>query len=119
MTDAYAAAAGAYDLFAGPYRAQVRPVLDAVCAEYRSDGGPMLDIGAGSGANAAHVLECVPGSTVWAVEPSPAMRSLLLGRIAARPEWHRRITVRPGGLLQRAVARPAGRGDRARRGRTL
>lgn len=99
MTDPYAAAAGAYDLFAARYREQVRPVLDAVCPEFRGDRGAILDVGAGSGANSAHVLERVPEATVFAIEPSPAMRSLLHGRIASRPEWHHRITVRPEGFF--------------------
>ena len=93
--DAYAATAGAYDLFAEPFRPYQLAALAELLARLRPDAGPVLDVGAGSGANAAVVLERVPDARVMALEPSRAMRSLILSRLAARPEWHDRITVRP------------------------
>lgn len=95
MADPYAATASAYDVFTQPYREPLEAALGEIAPRLLPDHGPVLDIGAGSGANAAFVLEHVPRAAVVALEPSRAMRSLALGRIAQHPEWHPRITVRP------------------------
>lgn len=94
-TDSYTAAAGAYDLFASRYRPAQLEALEALLPRLWPEAGPILDIGSGSGANTAVVLERVPEAHVLALEPSRAMRSLFLSRIAAHPEWHSRVTVRP------------------------
>ena len=93
--DEYAAAAGAYDLFAAPYRSVQLAAIEELLPRLRPEAGPILDVGAGSGANTAAILERLPDVRVVALEPSRAMRSLILSRLAVRPEWHRRITVRP------------------------
>ncbi|MDN6304507.1 MAG: class I SAM-dependent methyltransferase [Corynebacterium sp.] len=93
--DRYAATAGAYDLFAAGYRAGQVAALDAVRPKLLPRDGPILDIGAGSGLNSVWVLTHVPDSEVVALEPSPSMRALALGRVAEHPEWFTRITVRP------------------------
>ena len=54
-----------------------------------------MDIGAGSGSNTTDLLEHLPEARVLALEPSTSMRSLLLSKIAAHPEWFPRVTVRP------------------------
>lgn len=89
------AAAGAYDLFAASARPAQTAALEALLPRLRPEAGPILDVGAGSGASAAVVLDRIPDARILALEPSRAMRSLLLSRIAARPEWHGRVTVRP------------------------
>ncbi|SJM65042.1 trans-aconitate 2-methyltransferase [Gulosibacter sp. 10] len=101
MTDPYLATASAYDLYALPYRAEIERALEAAVPLFRPDRGPILEIGAGSGANAGWVLDRLPAAHVLALEPSAAMRSLALGRIAGRPDWHPRITVRPEGFFDR------------------
>ncbi|MFV0374742.1 class I SAM-dependent methyltransferase [Microbacterium sp.] len=93
--DPYAASARAYDLFSAAARPGQSAALAAVLARLQPPAGPILDIGAGSGALSADVLDALPDARVVALEPSPAMRSLMLSRVAARPDWHRRITVRP------------------------
>lgn len=93
--DRYAATAGAYDLFAAGYRAGQVAALEDVWPRLLPGQGPILDVGAGSGLNSAWVLTHVPGSEVVALEPSPSMRALALGRVAGHPEWFSRITVRP------------------------
>lgn len=93
--DRYRATASAYDLFSAPYRAAQLAALSEALPDFHPDAGPILDIGAGSGASSAHVLERLPAARVIALEPSAAMRSLALGRIAGHPEWFPRITVRP------------------------
>lgn len=93
--DTYEAAAGAYDLFAMSHRPAQEAALERLLPRLRPEAGPILDIGAGSGANTAAVLERVPDAHVLALEPSRAMRALALSRIAGRPEWHERVTVLP------------------------
>lgn len=93
--DRYSATAGAYDLFAASFRPIQLAALESVLPRFRPDLGPVLDVGAGSAANTATVLERLPDARVLALEPSPAMRALAIGRIAARPEWFERVTVRP------------------------
>lgn len=95
MTDAYAATARAYELFAGPFRDAQFAALRELLPLLLPDAGPILDVGAGSGTLSAWVLEQAPEARVYALEPSPAMRSLALARLAAHPEWHPRITLRP------------------------
>lgn len=97
--DAYAAAASAYDLFARPYRDAQYAALARLLPHLRPDAGPILDVGAGSGAFTAWALTELPTSIVLALEPSPAMRALLLARVATHPEWHPRLTVRPEGFF--------------------
>lgn len=93
--DEYAAVAGAYDLYASLSRPAQLAALDELLPLLQPDAGPILDVGAGSGAAVAAVLERLPGARVLALEPSRAMRSLILSRIAARPAWWDRVTVRP------------------------
>ncbi len=95
MTDRYAATASAYELFARPYRDAQYAALGRLLPHLRPDGGPILDIGAGSGAFTEWILAELPAGSALALEPSPAMRALLLARIAAHPEWFARVTVRP------------------------
>lgn len=93
--DHYRATASAYDLFSAPYRAAQLAALDEALPLFRLAAGPIVDVGAGSGAISARVLEELPAAQVVALEPSAAMRALLLGRVAGHPEWFPRITVRP------------------------
>lgn len=93
--DASAAVSGAYDLFASAARPAQRAALDALLPLLRPGHGPVLDVGAGSAALTAVVLERLPAAQVIALEPSDAMRSLALCRLADRPEWFGRVTVRP------------------------
>ena len=93
--DVWAAVASAYDVFAVPHEPARRAALDELVPLLRPDCGPILDVGAGSGASVAVVLDRLPTASVVALEPSRAMRSLLLSRIAARTAWFPRVTVRP------------------------
>ena len=95
VPDGYAATAGTYDLFNASVRAAQMAALEAVMPQFRPEIGPVLDIGAGSGLNTLLILERVPEAQVLAVEPSPSMRALILAKVAARPEWFARVTIRP------------------------
>ncbi len=101
--DAYAVTSGAYDLFAGPARAVQLAALDEVLTLLRPEAGPILDIGAGSGALTVALLERLPSARVLAIEPSFAMRALALSRLAAHPVWFERVTVRPEDFFATAL----------------
>lgn len=95
MMDSYAATASAYDLLNLRFRTAQLAALSHCLPHFRSDVGPILDIGAGSGLNTALVLERLDDARILAIEPSAAMRSLLMAKLADHPEWHHRVTVRP------------------------
>lgn len=96
--DSYAALAGVYDLVVQPFAAAADAAIRMAASAMRPDDGPVLDIGAGTGRPALVLLDALPSASVLAVEPSPAMRSVLLAKLAARPDLHQRITVVPGHL---------------------
>jgi hypothetical protein len=52
-------------------------------------------MGAGSGLATVLIAEAVPGARVVAVEPSRAMRGILVSRVLSRPDLRARITVLP------------------------
>ncbi|MGF6888661.1 putative O-methyltransferase YrrM [Nocardia sp. GAS34] len=99
MTDEYAAAAEFYDLMATPYVASVEPALTALLAGVDTLAGPVLEIGAGTGLSTMMVADAVPDARIVAVEPAPAMRAVLLSRLASRKDLRERITVLPTGFL--------------------
>ena len=93
--DPYAVTAAAYDLFAMVARDEQITALGSLLPHIDVGVGPILDVGAGSGSNTAYLLEHLPDAHVLALEPSSAMRSLLLSKLAAHPEWFPRVTVQP------------------------
>lgn len=92
-------AAEFYDLMATPYVAQVEPVLARLLSDVDAVAAPILDIGAGTGLSTMAVAEALPEADIVAVEPAPAMRAVLLSRLAARRDLRDRITVLPNGFL--------------------
>ncbi|MEU2035428.1 class I SAM-dependent methyltransferase [Nocardia amamiensis] len=84
MTDIYAGAAEFYDLVAGPLWARKGPVLAAALRTARTDLGPIVDIGAGTGCSTEVIADALPGAAIVAVEPSPCMRIALSARVALR-----------------------------------
>lgn len=98
--DGYRATAGMYDLIVEEYVETQLSALNAFLPLVNADVGPVLDVGCGSGRHLAHALEAVPTVTAIGLEPSAAMRSLALGRLASHPEWRERVTVRKEGALE-------------------
>ena len=95
MTDPYAPTASVYDLVNAPWRGAQVAALERLAPLLQPARGPILDVGAGSGANIEWALDRFPDAHVCALEPSPSMRGLALARIAAHPEWFARVTLRP------------------------
>ena len=57
--------------------------------------GPVVEIGAGTGLLTAAIANAT-GAPVWAVEPSAAMRAVLMSRVAGDPELRQSVSVFAG-----------------------
>jgi len=95
VRDAYAAGAEYLELFSLPMWASLRSPLVAALDGVRPAAGPVLDLGAGTGIGTQVLLDALPDARVLAVEPSPALRAVLLAKLADDPERTRRVTVEP------------------------
>lgn len=98
--DDYRATAGMYDLITEEYVDTQVSALDEMLPLVDAQNGPILDIGCGSGRHLAYILEALPAVQAIGLEPSDAMRSLALGRLAANPGWRDRVTLRTEGALE-------------------
>lgn len=94
-SDPYATIAEYYDLMAVERWRQLGPAVLAALDGVAPTAGPLLDLGAGTGLVTAAIADAVPGAVIVAVEPSPAMRAVLLSRLVAREDLRRRVTVLP------------------------
>ncbi|MGA5503990.1 class I SAM-dependent methyltransferase [Streptomyces umbrinus] len=96
MVDPYERSAEYLDLMmAGTWQA-LAPALTGLLREVRAEAGPMVDLGAGTGRGVAAICAALPdGGAVLAVEPSAAMRAVLLARVHDTPELRSRVTVLP------------------------
>jgi len=95
MRDGYAVGAEYLELFSLPMWAGLRPRLVDALDGADPSAGPLLDLGAGTGIGTQVVLGALPAARVLAVEPSPALRAVLLAKLAADPDGARRVTVQP------------------------
>lgn len=92
----YAASAEYLHLLSAPMWTALRPRLAAALQGVDPDGGPVLELGAGTGLGTDVLLDGVDNDVI-AVEPSAALRAVLLARLADRIG---RVTVLPGGALE-------------------
>lgn len=74
--------------------------VGAVLAGLHPDAEPVVDLGAGTGVGTIGLAGVLPESNVFAVERSRAMRSILLARLALRPDLHERVTVIPHDVFE-------------------
>jgi hypothetical protein len=84
-----------YDLLATGMWEGFGPTLRELLAGARPSDGPIVDVGAGTGAGEPWIRDAVPGARIWAVEPSKAMRTALHARLAADPALRDVVTVVP------------------------
>ncbi|MBB6344490.1 class I SAM-dependent methyltransferase [Nonomuraea muscovyensis] len=101
--DQYSVAVPFYDLWHedGHVR-EIRELLPPLLHGVR---GAVLEIGAGTGLITELIARETRGE-IFAVEPSPGMRSVLLSRLAARPDLLARVTVLPQDALSVDLAEP-------------
>jgi SAM-dependent methyltransferase len=93
-----------YDLFherghVPEIRAALPPLLTGVTRS-------ILEIGAGTGLITTSLAEWTPAE-IFALEPSPGMRAVLLSRLSSRPELLGRVTVLPCDALSVQLDEPA------------
>ncbi|GAA4913196.1 hypothetical protein GCM10023334_012960 [Nonomuraea thailandensis] len=100
MADEYERSAEFVDLMlAAPWRGLGPPLAEAL----RGVTGPIVDVGAGGGHGTRVIAEAVAGAEIVAVEPSTALRSVLLARVGESAELRERVTVLPEHLLSAAL----------------
>ena len=74
----------------------LRDRLVGVLAGVDAAAGTLLELGAGTGLGTDVLLDTVPDAPLLAVEPSAALRAVLLARLVDRPGGAERVTVHPG-----------------------
>lgn len=98
----YDASAEYLHLLSIPMWATLRPRLAAALHDVDPEGGPVLELGAGTGLATDVLLETLDNDVV-AIEPSAALRAVLLARLAHRRRG--RVTVEPCGALEAPLPR--------------
>jgi Methyltransferase domain len=93
VTEGYAVTAPFYDLLAAPWWDRLGPALASALAGTDPAAGPVVDLGAGTGLSTMSAADALPDAEVWAVEPSSAMRTILLSHLGLRRDLHERVTV--------------------------
>lgn len=91
--DPYAQSAEFYEVMALPHWEPKRAVLLSALSDAGQITEPIVDIGSGTGLSTMAVAESVPAVPIHAVEPSPAMRAVLMSRIISREDVTNRVTV--------------------------
>jgi SAM-dependent methyltransferase len=100
MTDQYERSAEFMDVMLAPHWTVLGPAL---AEALRGVPGPVVDVGAGGGHGTRAIAHALPEAEIFAVEPSPGLRSVLMARVHESPELRDRVAVLPSGLLQAAL----------------
>ncbi|CAL9352550.1 hypothetical protein SUDANB58_00494 [Streptomyces sp. enrichment culture] len=93
--DPYALSAEYIDIMIAEPWEGLAPQVISVLRGLRAAEGVVVDLGAGSGRGVRAVREALPDVPVLAVEPSPAMRAVLLARVHDEPSLRTGVTVVP------------------------
>ncbi len=91
--DPYAQSAEFYEVMALPHWAMKRDVLVSALSAAGEITEPVVDIGSGTGLSTMAIAETVPRVAIHAVEPSAAMRAVLMSRVLASPDVTDRVTL--------------------------
>ncbi|MFD3735495.1 class I SAM-dependent methyltransferase [Streptomyces sp. NPDC058632] len=96
MSDPYERSAEYLDIMIAESWEPLAPALVEVLSHVRAATGAVMDLGAGSGRGVRAICDALPRVPVLAVEPSAAMRAVLLARVHEDDELRKRVTVVPG-----------------------
>lgn len=96
MSDPYERSAEYLDILIAESWEPLAPALADVLSHVRAGTGAVVDLGAGSGRGVRVICDALPRVPVLAVEPSAAMRAVLLARVHEDGELRERVTVVPG-----------------------
>lgn len=97
--DEYDRSAQYLHLLSLPMWTELRPALTSALADVDPGAGAILELGPGSGIGTETILAAVADAPVFAAEPSAALRTVLLGRLAGLPGGER-VTVYPAGAAE-------------------
>ncbi|MFF8102312.1 class I SAM-dependent methyltransferase [Streptomyces sp. NPDC016640] len=95
-SDPYERSAEYLDIMIAAAWEPLAPALADVLSRVRAVDGAVVDLGAGSGRGVRAIRDALPQAPVFAVEPSAAMRAVLLARVYEDDELRGRVTVVPG-----------------------
>jgi SAM-dependent methyltransferase len=110
VLDPYERSAEYLDLLIAGTWQSLGPALAEALQQVKAGSGPIADVGAGTGRGVRVICAALPGvDPVLAIEPSSAMRAVLLARVHDAPELRERVTV----LAEDAVRAPLPDGLRA------
>jgi SAM-dependent methyltransferase len=93
VDDPYQHSAEFIDLLIRDHWKLIGPTLTHALRSVDPTQGPLVDIGAGSGIGTRLAADTIPDLEVLAVEPSPALRAVLLSRLVDSHNLQRRVTV--------------------------
>ncbi|KOT30513.1 hypothetical protein ADK41_32010 [Streptomyces caelestis] len=96
MSDPYERSAEYLDILIAESWEPLAPALADALSNVRARTGAVVDLGAGSGRGVRVICDALPQTPVLAVEPSAAMRAVLLARVHEADELRERVTVVPG-----------------------
>ncbi|MFF5158144.1 class I SAM-dependent methyltransferase [Streptomyces sp. NPDC000348] len=96
MSDPYERSAEYLDILIAESWEPLAPALADVLTRVGAGTGAVVDLGAGSGRGVRVICDALPRVPVFAVEPSAAMRAVLLARVHEDGELRERVTVVPG-----------------------
>ncbi|MGC9382433.1 class I SAM-dependent methyltransferase [Streptomyces sp. MH13] len=96
MSDPYERSAEYLDIMIAETWEPLAPALADVLSRVRAETGTVVDLGAGSGRGVRVIRDALPHAPVLAVEPSAAMRAVLLARVHEDDRLRERVTVLPG-----------------------
>jgi SAM-dependent methyltransferase len=97
VIDHYERSAEFIDIMMAPHWPSLGPPLARALS---GSTGPVVDVGAGGGLGTRVIAEALPEAEILAVEPSPALRSVLLARVNEAADLRERVTVIPEGFLE-------------------
>lgn len=99
MTDFYRRTAEYVAVLIGAAWEGLGPALATALDGLDTGGGPVIDVGAGSGLGTLTIARALPHAEILAVEPDRALRTALLALAAADPALRARVTVLDRDLL--------------------
>ncbi|MEV6560075.1 class I SAM-dependent methyltransferase [Nocardia sp. NPDC051756] len=99
MTDNYGAAAEFYDIAGRPYWRPRAAALAKAMSPAAQTNSPIVDVGAGTGLVVEMIGAALAEVPIIAIEPSPAMRAALAGRVLANA-LAPRVTIVAGTLQE-------------------
>lgn len=95
----YAVTAQFYDAVVGEQQSVINAQITKALAGMDTAGGPVVDIGAGTGLTTLAIANALYDAQILAVEPDPAMRSAIMTRVCSDPDLRRRVSIIPMSIL--------------------